>query len=627
MRASRLGLAVTLLCCGAASASELTVSADPLWIQLGTQPGAQVQIAGPTDLSGLSLSVNHGTIGAPRQTGPGRFVADYRAPGQTFPRVAIIVAAGASKGAPVHGWTPLPLWGSAEAVLQTVPNANVSVRIGDRTYGPIRADAQGIGRVPVVVPPGVQAGFYGTKVLDLGLPRVSLTHLALDPAVLPADREQAVVVRFFAVTQSGRPREGLALQARASRGTLTAFQPQSPGVYSARWTLPITTPGDAELSVWAPADPHSTTAAKLRLVAGPAARLELAADSARILAGTREVSLSARVTDARGYPAGGVPAFTSTLGVVGRAEPAGDGAWIATLGIPRSFGPQRSLGVRAELEGAPAAQVTLALQPGPAQRLRVEPSQLSVVSDGTSRAELVVELIDAEGNTVEGAVNAAASVGELTMAPTREGLRLEYLPPRSLRSSTAELSVSSGTLSARVPVLLAAARSKVTFGVRAGLLTNLGNANAFASALELKVWLGRSMGVGLEAGYLFVHRQSVVGTGAQQGARVLVRAHAVPVLATVSWRARLGDVLKFRATAAGGVVAISSNLKLQDQQTVSEGSLVPSAQLAAGVGYDLGAAAPFVEVGVRWVGEGRGNNLTGSLFSVSLSAGCRFDLL
>ncbi|MBS1151713.1 MAG: hypothetical protein H6Q89_3411, partial [Myxococcaceae bacterium] len=67
-------------------------------------------------------------------------------------------------------------------------------------------------------------------------------------------------------------------------------------------------------------------------------------------------------------------------------------------------------------------------------------------------------------------------------------------------------------------------------------------------------------------------------------------------------------------------------LKLLGQQDVVETSVVPSAQLAASVGYPFGGWTPFLEVAVRWLGDARGNNLTGSLFSVGVSAGCRFDL-
>ncbi|MBS1149953.1 MAG: hypothetical protein H6Q89_1651, partial [Myxococcaceae bacterium] len=547
MRADRVAAAIALLCSVAASGAELTVEVTPPYLQLGAQPQAQLAISGPQELADVSVTVNHGTIAAVKQLGPGRFVAEYRAPGQTFPRVAIIAVVGSVKGARIHGWTTIPLWGSAEAVLQTAPNASVSVRIGERTFGPIRADAKGIGKLPVVVPPGVQSGFYGAKVLDLGLPRVALTHLALDSPELRGDRAQAVVARFYAVTDDGKPRTGLLLRARATLGTITDFKPEAPGVYSARWSLPESAPVDAELSAWSPADPNSPTSARLRLLSGPAVRVALTAAAERWVAGTPgEVKLTARVTDARGNPTADAPAFRTTLGALGPGERDREGAWTASLRLPRGFGGAAAAVVQAEVAGVPAAQVAIALQPGPAQRLEADPGRLSVVSDGAQSVELSARLLDLDGNPVEGRVEATAPIGELRVLP---GAHYQYRPPRLSSDGSTELVLSSNGLSARVPVELRAAPARLTLAPKLGFLSNLGNANALAVALALEGWLGAHLGLGLEAGYLFVPRDSVVTSGPLLGTRVLVRAHGVPVLAAVAWRGKLSGAIPLQATA------------------------------------------------------------------------------
>jgi hypothetical protein len=624
------GCAAALLLSFTASAADLTVYCAPSHLQLGTQSEAQVAVSGPEDLSAVSVTVNHGSITKVKQVGPGKFVATYRPPEQTFPRVAIVGVVGSTKGARVHGWTTLPLWGSAEAVLQTAPNANVSVRIGDRTYGPIQADARGISKVPVVVPPGVQTAYFGTKVLDLGLPRVALTHLVLESAEIPADRAQTLAARFYAVTDEGKPQAGLSLRARVSVGTITDFQAEAPGVYSARWSVPLGTPSQAELSVWTPADPASMTTTRLKLLAGPPAKVVLTAVPGQIVAGSgADVRLVAVVTDAKGSLTGGEPVFSTTLGVVGHAVEEKDGTWAANLLVPRGFGGASSLSVRAEVAGAPPAQVTVGLQPGPAKLIAVEPERLSLVSDGSSTVELRAQVLDADRNPVLGPMEATVTTGELTPAPAdaSQGAHYVYRPPRSSRSTWTEVVVSSNGLSRVVPVELIGASARVTFGPKVGFLTNLGNANAVAAALELGAWWGQHFGIGLEGGYLFVPRDSVVASGPLEGTRVSIRAHGVPVLLGVGWRAKLATTLSFQTSALAGIVVTSSTIKLQGQQDVKETSVVPSAQLTASVGYSLGVWTPFVEVGVRWLGDARGNNLTGSLFSVGVSAGCRFDLL
>ncbi len=613
-----------------ASAADLTVNVVPAYLQLGSQPEAQVVIAGPEDLDALSLSVNHGSLGPARRVSPGRFVAIYRAPGQTFPRVAIIVAVGTSKGARIQAWTALPLWGSAEAVLQTLPNANVTVRIGDRTYGPLKADSKGVGKVAVVVPPGIRSGFYGPKVLDLGLPRVSLNHLVLDTAEVQSDREQAVTARFYSVTEDGKPRSGLALRARSTSGTLTDFRPETPGVYVATWKVPASAPGEVELSAYAPADANSTTTARLRLVAGPPSRVVIVANPGQLVAGTtHQTRLTARVTDGRGYTSTAPVAFVSSLGVIGPSELDAENHWTVTLLAPRGFGGASSIKVRAEVPGVAPAQVEVSVRPGRAQLIQVEPERLRLVSDGSSTVEVHAQLLDAERNVTEGTVAAVVPVGELTVVPENSspGVQYRYRPARSLQAGATELQFSSNGLSVKVPVELLAAPSRLSFGPKVGFLTNLGNANALATALNLALWLGEHLGLGLEAGYLFVARNSTLTSGPLAGSRVLLRVHAVPLLGTFSWRGRLSSSVPFQATASGGAVVISSTLKVQDQQDVKETQVVPSAQLTASVGYQFGGWAPFLEAGVRWLGDARGNNLTGSLFSVGVSVGCRFDLL
>ncbi len=636
MRVECAALALALLTSVAAHGAEVAIKVVPTKLQLGTDPKAQILISGPEDLSELAVTVNHGTIAGLEQAAPGHFTAEYFAPGQTVPRVAIIAVVGTSKSKRVHGWVTLQLWGSAEAVLQTVPNANVSVRIGDRTYGPIRADANGMGRILVVVPPGVQSGFYGTKVLDLGLPQVALSHLVLEHAELQADRGQTLVARFYSVTEDGKPRTGVALRARVTKGTIADFKEEAAGVYSARWKVSPEIPSDAELSVWPRTDPSLITIARLRLLAGPASRVTLTAvPDLLVPGGTREITLTAKVTDARGHPTGPAPTFTATLGTLGRLESLQVGVWTAKLLAPKGFGGATSMAVRAEVPNASAAQnLTIRLQAGVAQMIRVEPERLSLVSDGAQSAALHAQLLDADGNPVEGSLDARVAIGELTVGSgdssvgvQTTGTHYQYRPQRSMRGGATEVVVTFQGLSARVPVELRPAPSRVTFGPKVGFLSNLGNANALAAALELGFWFSEHVGVGFEGGYVFVPRDSEVTSGPLAGTRVFVRAHGVPMLATIGWRGKLGSMLPFHATASGGLVAISSTVKLKDQPAVRELSIVPSAQLTASVGYRLSGWAPFVELGVRWVGDARGNNLTGSLFSVGASVGCRFDLL
>jgi len=604
-----------------ASAAGLTVDAVPAHLQLGSQAEAQLVITGPADLSDVVVSVNHGVVVGVKQVAPGRFVAQYRPPGQTFPRVAIAGVTGVSKGKAVQGWTSLPLWGSAEAMLQTLPNASVSLRIAARTYGPLLADGRGLARVAVVVPPGVQSGFYGNKVLDLGLPRVSLSHVVLERSAVRGHQANTVLVHFYSVNPDGTPRLGGAPLARVTHGAITAFKPLAPGVGVAQWTVPVGPPADAELSAWLPLDPSGISTVPLRLLGGPPAKVALGATPDQLLAGSaREARISAEVTDARGNATDGEPVFSSSVGTLERAVPVRDGLWTVVLRVPGGFGAATAAVVRATLAGL-NTEARIPLIRGLAHRLEVTPDHLELMGSGAQTAELRAQLLDVDGNPVPGALTVTkGALAELP--PTDTATRYLYRPARSLGAGVDSLEITSGGLVVKVPVVLEPAPARVTFGPRAGFASNLGNANALTAALELGFWPSANLGIGLEAGYFFLPRDSTVATGA----RVLVRAHGAPLLATLGWRGKLASTLAFQASAAGGVVAIHSTLKVQDQQQVVEDGVAPSAKISVSVGYALGRATPFLEAEVRWVGEGGGNNLAGSLFTVGVSAGCRFEL-
>ena len=615
MRAELLAAAAATLWTLVATAADVRLTAEPPQLQLGTQSESVVTIVGPEDLSDVSMTVNHGIVLTVNQVAPGRFAASYRAPAHTYPRVAIIDAVGTSKGARVHGWLTLPLWGSAMAQLQTAPNAVLSVRIGDRTYGPVVADARGVGQVQVVVPPGVESGFYGSKVLDLNLPPVSLTHLAFDHAGLRGDQPREQRVFFYAITGNGTPRAGLALRSRVTHGALSAFQEQAPGVYRAVWSLPASDPKDAEISVWSTSNPVASQ--KVRVMGGPPVKVVMAAVPARVTTGP--VKLTARVTDARGFLTETSLAFTASVGTLTGPAIDGDGVWTATLVIPRSFGGASTSVVRASA-GEATAQVDVVLAPGPPRALEVAPANATITRDGRQSVAFAPRLIDAEGNRIDTTIESLAQAGALTASH-------DYRPFRALGDGTDEVTFAAQGLTARVPVTLLGASSRLSFAIKAGFLSNLGNANGLATAVSLTAWPTSHFGIGLQAGYLFIPRDAVISDGTLAGARVRLRAHGVPLQAMAAWRGSLGRSVPVQATAAAGALIVSSRLKVVGQQEVAEVSLVPMASAAASVGYAFGGWAPFLEAQAQWAGGPEGNNLTGSLVSVGVSVGCRFELL
>jgi len=167
--------------------------------------------------------------------GPASFTARYILPAGRFPQPAIIVAEFATLARPLRGMTTIRLRAATTPSLRTDPGAQVSLRVGDREYGPQTAPADGIVRIPVVVPPGVefanarsvnQHGKATEQMLDLQVP-YSQRVLFAAPEVLVAGTVAEVAV--YAVDPSGRPANGSNLIMRAADANVYPLGSSTPG--------------------------------------------------------------------------------------------------------------------------------------------------------------------------------------------------------------------------------------------------------------------------------------------------------------------------------------------------------------------------------------------------------------
>ena len=58
----------------------------------------------------------------------------------------------------MHVAARIMLEGSTVVPFHTSPGASVTMRVGDRNFGPVVADRQGRVEIPIQVPPGIRAG-------------------------------------------------------------------------------------------------------------------------------------------------------------------------------------------------------------------------------------------------------------------------------------------------------------------------------------------------------------------------------------------------------------------------------------------------------------------------------------
>jgi hypothetical protein len=143
--------------------------------------------------------------------GPTSFSARFLLPAARFPQVAIVVADFSHDSLILRGALAARLRAAASPAFRTDPDAKVTVKVGDKEFGPVHAPADGNVHVPVVVPPGIDFALarsvnrYGKasqQLLDLKIPPAQRV-LIVAPEKLTAGG--ACEVAVVAVEPTGRP--------------------------------------------------------------------------------------------------------------------------------------------------------------------------------------------------------------------------------------------------------------------------------------------------------------------------------------------------------------------------------------------------------------------------------------
>lgn len=275
--------------------------------------------------------------------GPRAFMGRYLLPAERFPQAAIVVAEIGDP--PARGFTVVKLRAAASPAFRTDPGAAVTLRIGEKEFGPQRAARDGSVRVPVVVPPGVTYGVarsvneFGQateQTVDLRIPPFRRL-LLVAPEAVPAGSVREVAV--YGVDSAGLPLDPAAF---ALRVTPAAPRPQplggDPGEARFLVRAPATaTPGRAPVRLEATlrAEPEQVATAEVRVTAGPARRLVLRPDRPRLPlrpGASMRVYLSAE--DRFGNPTDASAAAVLVDGVRVETRTAEDGRAMAVVPAP-----------------------------------------------------------------------------------------------------------------------------------------------------------------------------------------------------------------------------------------------------------------------------------------------------
>jgi hypothetical protein len=254
-------LLLSLVAAGAARAGELTVDVRPDTIVLGGTP-AQVSVRGAPPGGDVRLVSSLGAV-----DGGALIVRDRRAPGW-----AIVAADAGDRRAA----TRVKLVGTGALPTETKPNAQVTVEIGGRRFGPVVADAEGHAAVPVEVPPeAVRARVIAVDEHGLSTERQVALPAATWPRALVVAPEalgvgQEGTLTVFAIDDKGGWRGGKAPAPTIDLPPGLALVDGPTAAGPGRWDAHVRAVATAEqVEIGASVDGARGTPALMRLQATP----------------------------------------------------------------------------------------------------------------------------------------------------------------------------------------------------------------------------------------------------------------------------------------------------------------------------------------------------------------------
>lgn len=598
-------------------AAALRISATPASLRLAEGDRATLRIAAPGEVPVVAASV--GRIDALREVFSGVFEADYVPPDSIDPQVAFVTAL-SSRG---FGWIAIPLAGARDVPVSARHGTPVSLTVGDESFGPVPADATGRAIVRVAVPPGVGTATFGRQSIDLGVREGSLVHVVLDRAEVEANASAVVTVRALVVDEYGSVRARAPVGLSASDGVLGPAVEVEPGLFQAQWKVGPGSVGEGRVTAAIARKPSSTAVASLARVAGPPRKITIRVDRDRMVAGDGdELAIAARIEDAAGNPTEAPANLLVSTGSVIAWDRTATGRYSGRVQVPRRrYGEQR-LEVKVVAPGPLSATRQVALLPGPVSQVRVD-ADGELYADGRRR-ELRIALLDADENRVDAAqlpslTAARGELGELRRhAPG--AYRVDYRAPLAADGYREVVKVRAGPVETSAPLSVRALGGGVVLAPKVGFALGTGGLASFVGGAELGFWT-RRIGLVLEGRFFTFSR-----TDAVQDVQLRSEATFLSLDASLAWRRPIGGGMLWLG-AGGGAVHAGSRLSTPGQADLSSRTWVTSANGSVGWGWPFGPGIPFAEAKLAWHADPDRGPMRGSLQSVTMSVGYRFDVL
>jgi hypothetical protein len=598
----------------------------PDQLTLGVDQTAEISLRAPG--AAPTVRVSAGRLGPLRRGGDGAWHASYTPPTQRAPQVAIFAAVGGPGDDGPLDVLAVPLYGQAQLDTTTEPYARVEVRIGDVTWGPVRADAHGRMRLTVIAAPGVSSG-----VTVAGDRAGNVHEQPLDLHVPPAGRLlgwcRGDRVELIAVDEHGRPSEAERFVLRASVGTLSTPRLVRPGVFEATLTAGDDEVGtQAQVSASIAEHAESQATCNLPLTTEWPNQVRLTVEPATFVAGEQPIAVTAELGySGRRAPREVAVELSADLGRVGELTRVSPRLFRASWVLPGPLDGRTAATLRAHTAAGPRREATasIALRAGPAVRLAVSTSRARLPADGRSRATVAVTAVDAFGNPLSAERLSSSARGQVSIMGGTDGQRIEYTAPRDYVSyrDVITLRDESSRAAGTVTMRLVPLRHRFAVGARLGYLTNFGKISGplVAASVELRPpWLRSALAFAVEVGFY----DSSTRQRADSGEPVTLLVQGVPLAAQLKYQLPLG---RFALYACGGGGALFPRVQVSapslGQTTTSSATWLAGGALGADVDVRYGRAA--VEVGY-WYAPLAGA-VNGNAGGLAITAGYRFEFL
>jgi hypothetical protein len=539
-----------------------------------------------------------------------RFTARYFPPADRYPQVALLVveltseasdadAASTPTGPPVvRGMVSVPLFGSTEVPLRTNPAAAVTLRVGDRTFGPVTADLRGHVKIPVEVPPGVRMGTAravdrsgNLRETDVDLqPTPFRRVLIIAPEALEVGSFTEVAV--VAVDPAGVPVAPARISLRASDGLVHPLGAAPPGEARFLVEAPRRVGGGAlALTAVAAGTPLGRADLALALNAGRPHVVTLSPSTRRLVVGSHnEARVLVSAHDQFGNP-------TSAEGAVATVDgqPVALEVWPGGQGMVRVPAPARYLGVGTvmvdvALGGARDSQ-EIRLTGGDPASLTLEVGEPRLLADGQRSTELRVHAVDKNGTpTMIPGLSWEAPGGRIRRVRTpREGEYVaEFIPERAhdLHREPVAVMAASQTLRADASVEVVPPPARFYSAARVGLFTNLSHLVGPAIFVEAAI-PARLRGARFTAGVALGYMHEAATLPLSVGGPAHLTIDQLPILAVLRYPLPHLARPEIAIEAAGGLSVARTFITSGAPADVQAGAQ----GLAAEIGAE--AALPF----------------------------------